>query len=277
MPTLAFWNIAGNVAPATVAAFAHESDADILVLAENGIPNETLVRALNLGVTRYYFPDPGPPGRVTIFTRFLPDPSTLVSDYGSVSVRHYRMPIGDSFLVVAVHLSSKLWKKAEDQSLGATRIARYIRDAEERVGHQRTILIGDFNMNPFEAGVVGSEGIHGVMNRSVAAGASRVVAGEPCFFFYNPMWSFFGDRGSAAPGTYFYNSGAEVNYFWNIFDQVLVRPSLLKFLDKGAVSIATEIGGLSLLTEKGRPDGKIHSDHLPLVCRLSLIEELVNG
>jgi hypothetical protein len=277
VPTLAFWNIARNVPPTTVAAFAHESDADILILAENEIPNDTLVLALNSGVKRYYFPDPGPLGRVTIFTRFFSEPSTLVSDYGGVSIRHYRMPIGDSFLVVAVHLSSKLWKNTEDQALGATRIAKYIREAEERVGHQRTILIGDFNMNPFETGVVASEGIHGVMNRSVASAASRVVAGESCFFFYNPMWSFFGDRGPAAPGTYFYNSGAEVNYFWNIFDQVLVRPSLLKFLDKDAVRIVTEIGGVSLLTEKGHPDKKIHSDHLPLVCRMGLIEELVNG
>jgi hypothetical protein len=277
LPTLAFWNIGRNVAPATVAAFAHESDADILILAENEIPGDTLVLALNSGVNRYYFPDPGAPGRVTIFTRFLSEPATLVSDYGNVSIRHYRMPIGDSFLVVAVHLSSKRWKKTEDQALGATRIARYIREAEERVGHQRTILIGDFNMNPFEAGVVGSEGIHGVMDRGVASGASRMVAGESCFFFYNPMWSFLGDRGPAAPGTYFYNSGAEVNYFWNIFDQVLVRPSLLKFLDKDAVRIVTEVGEVSLLTDKGRPDKKVHSDHLPLVCRLNLLEELVNG
>jgi hypothetical protein len=277
VPTLAFWNIAGNVAPATVAAFAHESDADILILAENEIPNERLVLELNSGVNRYYFPDPVLPGRLTIFTRFLPEPSPLIRDSGGISIRHYRMPLQDSFLVVAVHLSSKRWKDGDDQSHGATRIPRFIREAEVKVGHQRTVVIGDLNMNPFEIGMVSSEGLHGVMDKNIAFRGSRVVAEEPCFFFYNPMWSFFGDRGPAPPGTYFYNSGTEINYFWNIYDQVLIRPSLLKFLDKDAVRIVTEIGGTSLLTEMGRPNKKIHSDHLPLVCRLGLIEELVNG
>ena len=165
-------------------------------------------------------------------------------------------------------------RSTEDQILATTRIARYIRDAEERVKHQRTILIGDLNMNPFEIGVVGSEGLHGVMERSIASRGSRIVAEEPCFFFYNPMWSFFGDRGPKPPGTYFYNSGAEVNYFLNKFDQVLVPPTLLKSLDKDGVNIVTEIGGMSLLAENGRPDGKNHSEHLPLVCRLGLIGSL---
>ena len=216
MPTLAFWNIARNVQPATVAAFAHESDADILILAENEIPTSRLVLALNSGVNRDYFPDPGPPGRLTMFTRFLAEPSTLISDVSGISIRHYRLPIGDPFLVVAVHLSSKLRKKTEDQIFGSVRIAASIREAEARVGHQRTIVIGDLNMNPFEVGVVGSGGLHAIVDRGIAAGGSRVVAGETCSFFYNPMWSFFGDRGSAPPGTYFYNSGTEVNYFWHV-------------------------------------------------------------
>ncbi len=277
MPTLAFWNIAGNVAPITVAAFAHESDADILILAENEIPNDVLVLALNSGANRHYFPDPELPGRLTIFTRFRPEWSVLVSDENDVSIRHYRMPLGDSFLVVAVHLSSKRWKKTEDQIFMSVRVAESIREAEAKVGHQRTVVIGDLNMNPFEVGVVGSGGLHATMDRGIAAGGSRFVAGKSCCFFYNPMWSFFGDRGAAPPGTYFRRSGGEVNYFWHILDQVLIRPSLLKFLDKDAVNIVTEVGGMSLLTSRGHPNKKIHSDHLPLICRLSLIEELVNG
>lgn len=277
MPTLAFWNIAGNVLTATVAAFAHESEADILILAENHISTETLVLALNSGANRYYFPDPIPAGRLAIFTRFSPDTSIVISDEEGISIRHYRMPLGDSFLVVAVHLSSKLWKKTEDQIFVSVRVAGSIREAEKKVGHQRTVVIGDLNMNPFEAGVVGSGGLHATMNRDIASEGQRRVAGKDYLFFYNPMWSFFGDRGPAPPGTYFRRAGSEVNYFWHLFDQVLVRPCLLKSLDKDAVKIVTEVGGVSLLTDKGHPDKKIHSDHLPLVCRLNLLEELVNG
>ena len=103
------------------------------------------------------------------------------------------MPLGDDFLVVAVHLSSKLRKKTEDQIMSTLRLARYIREAEQNVGHQRTIILGDLNMNPFEVGVVGTEGLHGVMDRRTAAGISRVVHGEEYTFFYNPMWGKLGD------------------------------------------------------------------------------------
>jgi hypothetical protein len=174
-------------------------------------------------------------------------------------------------------LSSKLWKRTEDKILSSTRLARYIQEAEENVGHRRTILIGDLNMNPFEAGVVGSEGLHGIMDRTIVSGGSRVVQGEDRTFFFNPMWAKFGDGSLTPPGTYFYNSGAEVNYFWNMFDQVLLRPALLNSLGADAVTVVTEIQGLTLLTGQGRPNRAAHSDHLPLVSRLSEIQEAVDG
>jgi hypothetical protein len=275
--TLAFWNVAGNVAPVTVAAFAHESDADILILAENKTPVQDLVLALNAGVKRYYFPDAVRPGRLTIFTRFLPDPEILICDATDISIRHFRPPIGEPILVVAAHLPSKLHLKTEDQIFVATSVGDDIRRAEREVGHQRTVVIGDLNMNPFEVGMVASEGLHALMDKDTVSRQSRRVRGKDRAFFYNPMWSFFGDQGSSPPGTYYRPSGAAVSYFWHIFDQVLIRPSLLRSLEKDGIRIVTEVSGASLLNKNGRPNASSYSDHLPLVCRLSLIEELVHA
>jgi hypothetical protein len=61
-----------------------------------------------------------------------------------------------------------------------------------------------------------------------------------------------------------------------MFDQVLVWPALLDSLSSDSVRIVTEIGGRTLLTGLGRPDTRV-SDHLPIVCRLSEIQETVNG
>lgn len=277
MPTFAFWNVDGKAPAAKVAALAHEWDTDILVLAENTIAIPALLQELNKGAERLYFRDIGQSDRLTILTRFQSERSSLIRDSFGVSIRHYKMPIGASFLLVAVHLSSKLWKKTEDQILATTRLAGFIRDAEQAVGHSRTIVIGDLNMNPFEAGVVGAGGLHGVMDRSIASGVSRIVQGEPYTFFYNPMWAILGSQGSLPPGSYFYNSGAEVNYFWNVFDQVLVRPTLLDSLSTESVTVVTEIQGATLLTDRGRPNRDEFSDHLPLVCRLTHIEEPING
>lgn len=184
------------------------------------------------------------------------------------------MPLGSEFLVVAVHLPSKLHKKTEDQVLAATRLARQIQDAEERVGHTRTVLIGDLNMNPFEVGMVGSEGLHAVSDRRVVEAVERVVQEERRMFFYNPMWGALGDADNTPPGTYFYNSGTEVNFFWNAFDQVLIRPSLLPFFRR--VTVIQAINGMSLLTDSGRPNQAAHSDHLPILADLSAIEDSAN-
>lgn len=91
------------------------------------------------------------------------------------------------------------------------------------------------------------------------------------------MWAFLGDSGPSPPGTYFYNSGGEVNYFWNVFDQVLVRPALLDSLSNDGVKIITELQGHTLLTDLGRPNRETSSDHLPIVCRLSEIREPANA
>jgi len=277
MPVLAFWNIHKNVTAERISAFAHERDVDILVLAENETPVFELCRVLNTGAKRLYFPDIGQSPRLTILTRFRVDHTCLVRDSHGVAIRHYQMPLGASILLVAAHLSSKLWKKTEEQILASTRVARYVRDAEANVGHSRTIIVGDLNMNPFEIGVVGSEGLHAVMDRKIAAAGSRTVHGEECAFFYNPMWSTFGDLDSTPPGTYFYdNSGGEVNFYWNVFDQVLLRPALLDYMTPNSVNVVTELQGVSLLTDAGHPNGKDMSDHLPIVCRLDEILEDAN-
>jgi hypothetical protein len=72
--------------------------------------------------------------------------------------------------------------------LECTELARTIGDEERHAGHSRTIVVGDFNMNPFEKGLVGASGLRATMARTVAERASRVIQGKPYSFFYNPMW-----------------------------------------------------------------------------------------
>ncbi len=268
MPTITFWNTDGNATAGQISALAHDWNTDILILAENQVATATLLLALNRGQKRLFYADGGESDRLTILTRFRPGRSWLTRDSSGVAIRHIDFPIGMSMLVVAVHLSSKLWKKTEDQILASTRLARYIRQAEQSVGHTRTIVMGDLNMNPFEVGVVGSEGLHGVMDKEIAAEEARVVQGERCSFFYNPMWTVLGEGGARPLGTYYYRSSSEVNYYWNVFDQVLVRPSLIKLLSDDAIHVVTEIEGVPILTPHGIPDRANASDHLPLVCQL---------
>jgi hypothetical protein len=124
-------------------------------------------------------------------------------------------------------------------------LARAIEHEEKKVGHRRTIPVGDFNMNPFEAGFAGAAGLNSVASREVASRETRMVQGREYRFFYNPMWSHFGDARSGTAGSYFYDAGEHVNYYWNVFDQVLLRPALAERFDPARVNIVKEIGAVS--------------------------------
>jgi len=84
------------------------------------------------------------------------------------------------------------------------------------------------------------------------------------------MWSYFGDISSGPAGTYYYDTGTQVNFFWNMFDQVLIRPDLLDAFQNEEIKILTEVRGNSLLANSGRPDISFGSDHLPILFRLNL-------
>jgi hypothetical protein len=52
---------------------------------------------------------------------------------------------------------------------------------------------------------------------------------------------------------------------------------LLDSLSNDSVSILSNVGDMALLSALGRPDSRVASDHLPIVCKLSEIQETANG
>jgi hypothetical protein len=143
--------------------------------------------------------------------------------------------------------------------------------AEEAAGHARTVLVGDLNMNPYDDGVVVTRGLHAVPTRAIARREARRVKFESNVFFYNPMWRHFGERPEGHAGTYYYSSPKARADFWNIYDQVLLRPELLPhFRDEDLEVLHNDsAAGVSLL-RKGIPDHGGISDHLPILFRLQL-------
>ena len=218
--------------------------------------------------------------RIEIYTRFSPEFSQPVLDGTYFTIRNITIPDQIDILLAVVHFPSKLYWNEANQALQSVHLAGKVRAAEDQVRHSRTILVGDLNMNPFEHGVVSANGLHAVMSRVTAMKQSRVVQGERYPFFYNPMWSLFGDGRGGPPGTYYYSKSTLVTYFWNMFDQLLVRPELLSSFSNENLQILTSAGNskqgsstTSLLTKDGRPNSKTASDHLPLLFSLSLDKE----
>jgi hypothetical protein len=185
-----------------------------------------------------------------------------------LTIRRLIVPHAPSILLAVVHSQSKRNWSDDDQVQGILRTSQTIREREKEYG-DRTILVGDLNMNPFEKGVVGAEGLHGVMTKRIAERQTRTVDGRERPFFYNPMWQFFGDASERPPGTYYFPPGGRpIAFFWNLFDQVLIRPQLMHGLK--SVRIIDSIGGISLLDSEQKPDSANYSDHLPLLFQVEL-------
>lgn len=266
MPIFLFWNLNRGGRIRTIVQLARQENADLLILAECNLLWSELLWELN-GETPHYQFAAGHCDHLHFFTRFDRTLFPARIESSRISIHSLQLPDRKPILVAAAHLPSKQDFSDDSQIFESVHLARLIENAERDEGHQRTILIGDLNMNPFESGMVAaSGGLHAVMSRRVAARQTRTVQKEPYKFFYNPMWSHFGDRADAA-GTYYYESGEPLCYFWNIFDQVLLRPELLRGFRHEQVRIVTQIKGVSLLKD-GCPDRDTASDHLPVVLQL---------
>ena len=270
MLTFLFWNINRKPLEQTVARLARGHSADLVILAECQIEIPSLLRALNPPGTGDYRFAGSQCEKLAVYTRFSSsflEPRYETSRY---SIRRLRLPARPEMLLVVAHLPSKLHQSSESQSFECVALAKRIREQEAAAGHERTLLIGDLNMNPFESGMVAANGLHGTMSREVAGRERRTVQGEDYPFFYNPMWSHFGDAHGGPPGTYYYQSAQHVCFFWNVFDQVLVRPGLLNCFRGEGLEILTHDGTSSLLSTRGTPDVSVASDHLPILLRLTL-------
>jgi endonuclease/exonuclease/phosphatase family metal-dependent hydrolase len=172
------------------------------------------------------------------------------------------------FLLIAVHLPSKNYVgDAANQALAASEFARDIKQFEEKHGIDDTIVAGDFNMNPFEPGMVAPEAFNAVATRREAGSGKRTRNSRTYDVFYNPCWCLFSDFTGKPPGTYHHSSG---NIKWNVLDQVLLRPSLAGCLVDGSLQVLHTAEGESLCTKNGLPNRAKFSDHLPLEFELSL-------
>lgn len=171
------------------------------------------------------------------------------------------------------HLESKVNINDEEQAERVTKLKETLCSFENDIDDKDGFLLlcGDLNMNPFEKGLIKANGLNAVMDSSIAKRKSRTVQGQSYKFFYNPMWGFLGDLGKGnVSGTYYFNPSNHIQYFWNVFDQVLLRPEAIPYFDKEALNILTSTTHYNLLKKSGAIDDKQYSDHLPIIFKLNI-------
>lgn len=266
------WNVGGKDLSELVAAVAIERSIDVIVLIESGTTSSEMLTRLNQSEVSYFdLNGRSQCDKVKLYGRFEAKYARPVYESSRVSIRRLTLPLRREILLCGVHLGDKRNNSAESQNEQCTKLAADILRVESQEGLSATVLLGDFNMNPFESGIIKANGLHATMSRTLAREESRVIAGETYPYFYNPMWSLFNDARGASVGTYYYRRAELVNYQWNVFDQVLFRPSLVNRFNLSELAILDHAGGISLTKHHtGIPDKEKFSDHLPITFQLDL-------
>ena len=254
-----FWNAHKNVdINSTICELVAENNISIVVLAEYTANIDDLLDTLRLQyglqMRRYYS---------------CCDRITMIGEVNDVEVRfdndHTTIQIiNGKDILCCTHLNSKIYSDHEAQrQIMIEQLMREICAIEKDIDSENTIIVGDFNINPYDASCIDARYFHSIPVYEEAKRKSRVVAGNEYAMFYNPMWRFLGDR-KQPYGTYYHNNSNSINTYWNLYDQVIIRPVLRERFVDDSLKIVTETQSKYLLDVNGHPDKAI-SDHLPII------------
>lgn len=258
---LAFWNIGRN--DDAVILLARTEAPDIMAVAECKAPRD-LAAALS-DVDRRWQHVTGTGARITLFRRGARCQPRVAAERFCVS--RVRGREGMSLTLAVVHFRSRMYATASDISIDCGVLRHELLAAERAAGRQDTVVLGDFNLDPYDYGLCDRRLMLGVMDRRLAVRLARSKDAETRgAVFYNPMWSRMGDDSPGPPGTYYASSDDHHDYRFHTFDQVLVRPSLLPRL--ASVTVPRRLGETPLVTEMDLPRQGALSDHLPLIVEL---------
>jgi len=205
-----------------------------------------------------------PIGNLKLFSKQMIDISVIKEDKHFSSYKIIEKEV--TLLLNIVHLTSGLHKDEPARNRRADNVSDLIRKLEEDIFHAdefRSIVVGDFNLQPYSQGVAGVFGFNATMSITKARKQYRKVENEKRYFYFNPTWKLMGDN-KLVQGTYYTdNDQHDLSMFWYSFDEVLIRPY---FIDKfnweffGVVERTTEYSFI-----KGHKINNIaFSDHLPL-------------
>ncbi|WP_300792678.1 hypothetical protein [uncultured Bacteroides sp.] len=257
-----FWNTKKNVKiNFVIKQLVRENNIHIVILAEyNADINELLselklVEYVTIGCNR-----------INILGK-IPHPCVQPSSqskYASFQI------INGKIILCCVHLPGKIYCNSEVYLEKAINQINYDIDMlESQIGLENTVVVGDFNLNPYESALIRLNWFRSlpICEETKYAEKKDNFESKP---FYNPMWNFFGDF-KFPYGTYYYKGkGDGENIFWHIFDQVFIRPAMRANFVEDSLKIVTETSKISLLDEQNHPRKDI-SDHLPIMFEIEEI------
>lgn len=273
-----FWNINGRGDEFCPTLTSFINNIDILLLAESKIADSEIKTIL--GFERVPFKTEYDENEFTpkLYSRI---PLSKIEHYSSAPSKRivfYTLDTKEKgeVIIAGLHFPSKATYNGETQLSYANNYAKWVREVEVQRKHEKTIVFGDFNMNPFEPGMIETQAFNATLSYDVAKSGTRRSHFDDFHFFYNPMWNWLGDReyhtgSSKLPGTFYYKTTTDVTQiFWNVFDKVIIRPSIIDVLDYSTIKIHEAIPRSILIKHNFEDIPDNFTDHLPLTFNLKL-------
>ncbi|MDA2705025.1 hypothetical protein PDR95_25495 [Bacillus cereus] len=273
-----FWNVLKKDLSNVVCDIAEYYDADFILLAELK-KDDTKKYEAELNKKGYKLRTLSS-AKVKIFDRLDINPGKSIVIPKDVKVKQkdritsmlYNIN-GERILLVGIHLFSKATMKNDSNRQGFARLAsETIEYIEEVYEIDKTIIMGDFNVNPYEPAMIEFFGMHATMCRNTALKEERVISDVAKRYLFNPSWQAYSNVGSddTPPGTYYFDEKYDTTLtFWNVLDQVLIRPKLVKnSLNFEIISGAGD--KVPTLLSDGIPDKENYSDHLPILYTIKI-------
>jgi hypothetical protein len=256
-----FWNMCKKPLSERLERISTFYDVDVLTLCESKLGSADVLKAINQNRTSDFFRFVSENERgIQVFTTEQRDNIEILT----VSNRYFQgVRLKDeNLLFFVVHLPSPLSGESAAYHRSGE-IALEIIEIEARYTTNKTIVVGDFNVNPFHKSMVEHNKFNAVMAKDIIKKSThRKVPSGSFPYFYNPMWSFLGDMSPHQSGTYYWSVNTYDNTFrWNMLDQVLLRAGIIDNLDNSSIRIVDNDGTDSLKLGKQL---KGHSDHFPI-------------
>ena len=173
-----FWNMYRKDLSEALASIVEEHQPAVVILAECGATVEVLLNAVNRTTVRYRFVDMIGDSKLVALTTLSSIQIHCLREEKRYSF--WRVKTENSVVTLCgVHLQSALNYDREELNELIPRLRRDLESVEVFEKHNRSILIGDFNLEPFDRGFTSSEGLGAVSSLRLAKRAqARQVAHE---------------------------------------------------------------------------------------------------
>lgn len=150
-----FWNINRRGNSFIDKLLSVSDNVDILLLAESKIDDSLIEEQLHLG--RVPFKSKYDEAELTpkLYSNISPSILEHYSNAPSKRLCFFTLQTKEfrEILLAGLHFPSKATYNGETQLSFASNYSKWIREIEEQRKHKRTLVFGDFNMNPFEEGI----------------------------------------------------------------------------------------------------------------------------